>query len=114
MSKKEIALEGLVDMGQAIDFVDGLLAGMRSGTIYLEKGNETLILCPEEEVEIEIKGSQKKGKGKISFELSWEKEEIEEIPEPVEFRIYSNMPEPETNDFVEEEVKKKAKKSDDL
>ena len=71
------------------------------------------MLRPEEEVEIEIKGSQKKGKGKISFELSWEKEEIEEIPEPVEFRIYSNMPEPEISGFPEEEAKK-SKKSKDI
>ena len=113
MSKKEVELEGIVDMDQAIDFVDGLLAGMKSGTIYLEKGNETLVLCPEEEVEIEIKGSQKKGKGKISFELSWEKEEIEQIPEPVEFRIYSDTPEPEIAAAAEEEVKK-SKKSTDL
>lgn len=89
MSKKEIELEGKVDLSQAASFLEGLLEGIGSGSICLEKGTDSIVLKPEQEVEIEIKGSQKKDKEKISFEISWEKMVPEKPEEIVEFRISS-------------------------
>jgi amphi-Trp domain-containing protein len=93
MSKKEVELEGKVEISQAVSFIEGLLEGLNSGTICLEKGPESLVLTPGQEVEIEIKGSQKKNKEKISFELSWEIPAKETPEEVVEFRISSKSQE---------------------
>ncbi len=101
MSKKEIEIEGKVDISQVTSFIEGLLKGLGSGTICLEKGNEKLVLNPMQEIEIEIKGSQKKDKEKISFELSWSKPVEEASEEVVEFRI-SSFPQEEVQAINEE------------
>ena len=48
MSKKEIELEGKVDLSQAASFLEGLLEGIGSGSICLEKGTDSIVLKPEQ------------------------------------------------------------------
>ncbi|MBN1234215.1 MAG: amphi-Trp domain-containing protein [Candidatus Coatesbacteria bacterium] len=92
MGKKEVELEGKVDLKQAISFMEGLLTGLKEGTICLEKGDNTIVLKPINEVFIEIKAIQKKDKEKLSFELCWVKEIEEPLEEAVELKIFSAEP----------------------
>jgi len=56
------------------------------GTVGTTEGEESISLFPEEEVKLEISAAQKKGIEKISFEMSWQ---CEEIIEQQEFKISS-------------------------
>lgn len=82
MGKKEISFEGTMKMKEALGHLEELLSSLKSGTVNFKKGEETISLTPEKEVNFEIVGAQKKDKEKISFEISWHfPEQPEEIPE---------------------------------
>ena len=57
--KKEVEFEGIMELTEAIDQVDSVLAGLRSGTIGLSHGDQTLNLKPASTVRLEVEGKQK-------------------------------------------------------
>lgn len=91
MSKKEVKLKGVMGRDQVVAYLEDLLAGLKSGKICVQQGEEFVTLCPEQLINVEVQASVKKGKEKFEMELVWRKEEA-----PVEMsgtRISASEPE---------------------
>lgn len=71
MSGKEISFKSLMATEQVAGYLEDLSRGLRAGTVYLRQSGETLELSPAESVEVELEAVEKKGKQKLSLEISW-------------------------------------------
>lgn len=72
--KKEVEFEGIMELAEAIDQIDSVLAGLRSGTIGLSHGDQTLNLKPASTVRLEVEGKQKEHKESVSIKLKWRRQ----------------------------------------
>ncbi|MFZ5760527.1 MAG: amphi-Trp domain-containing protein [Thermodesulfobacteriota bacterium] len=90
MTKEKMAIEGTLDFAAAATLLDELAKSYREKTICIEKGEECICLTPGEYVEVEVEAAIKKGKQKVSIELSW-KEEL--LSEEAKLKISSRVPE---------------------
>jgi len=114
VSKKETSFKGRVEQTMAIAYLTELIAGMESGRVYVQNGNEYVELESADMVDMEIEATQKKGKSKFKLELSWSKEEATDVESSL--KISTEKPEvaePETpaDDEVEEEKPEKAEET---
>jgi amphi-Trp domain-containing protein len=71
MGKKEVGFKGRVEPQKAIEYLEKILEGLKSGTWYVQHGDEYVSLQPSEMINMEFSASQKKEKEKFSLELSW-------------------------------------------
>ncbi len=101
MSKKEISYKGRVEYEKAIEYLEELVKGLKSGTVYLQSEQEYIELSPGKTVMIEASASQKKDKEKFSLELSWYLTEAD--GEDIGLKISTTKPE------IDEEVEAEAK-----
>ncbi len=96
MSKKEVSMEGMMELSAAVSYLEGLVKSLKEGKVVVQKGDEFVELTPEKNVYLEIEAKQKKEKEKITVELFWGKKE-EEKPEEEEavpeLKISSKAPE---------------------
>ena len=76
--KKELEFEGIVELDEAIEQIESVLAGLRSGTLGLTQGGQTLNLTPQPTVKLEVEGKQKDHKESVSIKLKWRRQ-----PEPI-------------------------------
>ncbi|MBN2754371.1 MAG: amphi-Trp domain-containing protein [Candidatus Goldbacteria bacterium] len=86
MEKKEVGMEGLMELNDAVGYLEGIVKSLKEGKIFVQKGEEVVELNPEKNVFFELNVKQKKSKEKISIDLFWgknTKEEKEEEPEQV-------------------------------
>jgi amphi-Trp domain-containing protein len=96
MGKKGISFKARLDQGKVIAYLEQLLDGLKSGTVYVQQGNEYVALSPANPIKIAVSASQKEGKEKISFEMTWGKEEP--IGEQPPLRISMSEPEIQTQE----------------
>ena len=104
MGKKEISYKGKVEYQKAIEYLEELVKGLKSGEVYLQDGEEFVELSPAKVVQIEASASQKKEKEKFSLELSWYLNE----PEGGDIGLKISTSKPES---VSEEVKEEKQES---
>ena len=72
MSKKrEIKVEGDMDVSKAVEYLERLAQGIKSGRVHLEKGVDVVELRPAQTLTVEVQAVQKKDKEKVVIELSW-------------------------------------------
>lgn len=74
-SGNKIKVDGIMELSQAITYLEDILASLKEGVFRLEAGGDSLTLCPEKVVEFEMSVSQKKDKEKFELEISWKKDE---------------------------------------
>lgn len=72
--KLGIGFEGTLPRSEAVSYFEAIVGGLRSGRLEFRQGDDTLILHPPDQLEIEVKASQKGEKGKIVFEIEWSDE----------------------------------------
>jgi amphi-Trp domain-containing protein len=65
-------LEQRMAAAQALDYLEAVLAGLRSGRLRLGRGQEALGLALAGQVDLEIKAGVKKGRAKCALSLEWE------------------------------------------
>ncbi|MBF0170677.1 MAG: amphi-Trp domain-containing protein [Nitrospinae bacterium] len=92
--KKRVGVSLTVSLPSAIRAIEDLLASLKAGTVCIIRGDEYVTLKPENEVDLEISGVDKKGKGSLKLELAWRRHEV--APEIAEesFVITSTEPPP--------------------
>ncbi len=74
MSKNKIQIESVMELTQAVQYLERVLNSIKEGSINVEKSGESITLVPESIVSFEMSLSQKKDKEKISFEISWRRD----------------------------------------
>jgi amphi-Trp domain-containing protein len=70
--KQKFALE--TDLGHAglVSLLEDLLAGIRSGELFLEHGAQSVSLSPSGQFKVEIAAKHKPGRESLCIELGWE------------------------------------------
>ena len=74
MSKNKIEIEGVMELSRVIAYLENLLEGLKSGTVYVQAGTEAATLCPPSIVDFEMEVAQKKDKSKITVEIAWKQD----------------------------------------
>lgn len=67
----KISYEGTMPLAEAVAYFEAIAKGLKKGALTLRQGAETLTLTPDGPVELEVKASEKKRKGKLAFEITW-------------------------------------------
>ena len=76
--KTELEFEAIVPLDEAIEQIESVVAGLRSGTIGLTQGARTISLRPEATVKLQVEGKKKEHKESVSIKLKWRRQ-----PEPI-------------------------------
>ena len=84
-------LKGNVDFTGAITLLNDIVKSFKDKTVCIQKGGEFVTLSPAEPIAFEIAAQRKKGKQKLSIELSWFEEMAAEVP--TDFKVSSKEPE---------------------
>jgi amphi-Trp domain-containing protein len=102
LGKKEISFKGRLEQQKLVGYLEELLAGLKSGTVFIQHGDDFVRLSPTELVEFEVEASQKKGKEKLTLEISW----LVEGPtdSDSELKITTSEPAAESEESVENEA----------
>ncbi|GAB7081348.1 amphi-Trp domain-containing protein [Megalodesulfovibrio paquesii] len=91
MSKSNLAIKGAMDFESVSTFLADLVTSFKDRTICVQRGEEFVTLKPGELIELELEVQAKKGKQKLSLELSWRDEVLTEMEAP--FKVSSTEPE---------------------
>ncbi len=70
-------------------YLEDLLASLKSGTLCIQQGENLVTLHPGQFVDFEVEAASKKGKEKLSLELSWRNDKDDEKKD---FKIMSEEP----------------------
>lgn len=62
---------GNMPIDEAVAYFEALTNGLKRGTVTLRQGSETMHIQLGSEVDLEIKATSKKRKGKLTFAISW-------------------------------------------
>lgn len=106
MSKNGIAIKGTMDFESVLAFLEDVVNSFREKTVCVQRGDDFVTLKPGETIEMELEAVEKKGKQKLSLELSWREEVITEGEEP--FKVSCEVPEPAPEPQAEGEEAVKA------
>ena len=71
MGDKGISYKRMVDIQDAVSYLEALAQSFRDGRIQVEHGDKKLGLEPPSVVVLEIEAKQKKDKTKFGFEITW-------------------------------------------
>lgn len=97
-SKNGIVIKGTMDFQSVLTFLEDVVNSFRQKTVCVQRGEEFVTLKPGETIEMELEAVEKKGKQKLSLELSWREEIITEAEEP--FKVSCEVPEPAPEEEV--------------
>jgi amphi-Trp domain-containing protein len=75
MGKKEAEMKAKIGIETAIEHLENLLSGLKKGAIYVKQGSDVMQLNPSKSVKLEVEAKSKKGREKISIQLSWKLDE---------------------------------------
>lgn len=56
---------------EAISYFESIVSGLKRGAVHLKQEEETIILNPSPQIDVEVKAVSKREKEKISFKMSW-------------------------------------------
>ena len=71
MGDNKIGYKRMVDINEAVSYLEALAQSLRDGRILVQHGEKALELTPPTVVGLEIEAKQKKDKTKFGFELAW-------------------------------------------
>jgi len=103
MEKKTVSLKGNIELEKVITYLEGIVKSMKDGQICLIQGTEYVTLNPPPFVDLSMEAEVKKGKSKLSIELGWKREKVDNS-NGYEFKICSEAPEEEIEVKPEKKV----------
>ncbi|MGD9332472.1 MAG: amphi-Trp domain-containing protein [Desulfobacterales bacterium] len=71
MGEKGITYKRMVDIQEAVSYLEALAQSLRDGSVAVAHGDKALDLEPPSVVVLEIEAKQKKDKSKFGFEIAW-------------------------------------------
>jgi amphi-Trp domain-containing protein len=71
MSKTELGFKQRVTAEQAAAYLEEIAEGLRTGTLELSAGDESVRLSPGDVVKIELEASSDDDKQELSLEMKW-------------------------------------------
>jgi len=71
MNKKSINVKTALKQEAAVSYLEALAKSIKSGKIVVQAGDEFVSLLPSKVMELEVSAARKKGKERLTFELSW-------------------------------------------
>jgi len=72
--KKTITFEGTIDPERVVEYLEHLTAGMKAGSVFLQRGGEYLSLHPDQAVNLELEARQSPNKESLTVKLRWRRE----------------------------------------
>lgn len=73
--KAKLSFESFLPREEAVAYFEAIVAGLKKGAIQFKQDEESVTMNPPSHLDIEVKASRKKGRERISFEVSWRAEE---------------------------------------
>lgn len=80
VKKKEIAVKSKLRLSKVMSDLDGLLSAMRTGRVFVQKGDEYVGLTLPKVVTAQIGALQTKSKEGLTIKLSWPRPNVCEEP----------------------------------
>ena len=71
MGKREVKVKWIMNREQLAAYLEEVVAGLREGTICVQKDSEKLLLHPSDAVKVKIEAVEKKDKYQFEMELEW-------------------------------------------
>jgi amphi-Trp domain-containing protein len=88
--KREVAFEGLLQIEEAMEQVQSVLNGLKSGTLCVQQGSRMVTVHPGKEMEVLVKVKTKEDRESVSVELAWKASAAARVAD--EFRILDREP----------------------
>lgn len=89
---REVGFEGKVPLATVGEYLQSIIAGLKAGTVCVERGDQVLTVHPQKSVDLTVEAKAKKNKESILIEIKWYREEPARS-RPAEFRITDRGPE---------------------
>lgn len=106
--KREVGFEGQLELSKVIEYLEGVVAGLKAGTVFMRCGAEEVTLGPEKKVFLDVEGKQSGTKESLGFKLKWRKEPEAVPEEDIPLEISDKEPPPPPPEEEEEETEKQA------
>lgn len=71
MEIREVEVEASMELGQAVAYLEEIVAGLKSGRLCLENEGEELLLSPQRQVKVLVEARHKKDKESVGIKLTW-------------------------------------------
>lgn len=78
MSSNKISAKKILATTEVVTFLENIAAGMKTGQVMVECGNDAVMMRIPTEVKLEIEVKQSRDKNRITLELAWEREPAED------------------------------------
>lgn len=72
--KKTISFEGTLDQERVVEYLEHLTAGLKAGSVFLQRGGDNLALHPDQAVNLELEARQSPNKESLTLKLRWRRE----------------------------------------
>ena len=72
-SRNEVILEAAVPVPQVVEYLEQLVAALKSGAVHVHVGSQEIVLGPRGVLGFEMRARQKGKRQKLALELSWRK-----------------------------------------
>jgi amphi-Trp domain-containing protein len=69
--KVKVEFESTMELDQAISYLEGLLDGLKSGTVHVERDTESVTLHPHDPVTLQVEAKQKEKKESFEIAVKW-------------------------------------------
>lgn len=80
MDKDKLTYRQIMTPAEAVTYLEGLVAGLKAGSVLVAQGEDSLTLTPGPDLEVEVEARRKKDKERFSVEFSWH---VAQAVEPV-------------------------------
>lgn len=71
MEYSEVEVESTMDLGQAVTYLEEVVAGLKSGRLFISNDGDEITLSPQRSVKVTVEARQKKDKETVGIKLSW-------------------------------------------
>lgn len=72
-SRKEVIVQAAIPVPQVVEYLEQLVAALKSGAVHVNAGSQELVLGPRGVLGFELRARQKGKRQKLALELSWRK-----------------------------------------
>lgn len=69
--KIKIAYEASMPRNEAVSYFEAIIGGLRSGRLEFRQDEDSLVLSPPDQLEVEVKAQLKGDKARVVFEIEW-------------------------------------------
>ena len=90
-SPNEVSMKANMELTQVVAYLETFISSLKQGKVYVEQGDNVIVLSPPDNVDVELEAVEKKGKQKFSLELVWRRKAAGTVD--TGFKISATMPE---------------------